>query len=240
MTQLPTEGGNLYLNDGSGLFEDRSSSSGLGPLTRGYTGFGTAWFDFDNDGWLDLFAANGSIEAQPARINEKFPYDERMLLFRNLRDGRFENVSAQSGAAFGVSVVGRGAAFGDIDNDGDVDLVISNMHHQASLLINNVGNRHHWIGLRLIGCPSASSPCRKERDMLGARIQVVRQSGPALWRRARADGSYASANDPRVLAGLGDSATITKVHVQWPDGTADEWTGVPVDRYTTLREGEGR
>jgi hypothetical protein len=239
MTQLPTEGGSLYVNDGSGLFEDRSSSSGLGRLTRGYTGFGTAWFDFDNDGWLDLFAANGSIEAQAARLNERFPYDERMLLFRNLRDGRFENVSAQAGAGFRVSAVGRGAAFGDIDNDGDVDIVISNMHRQASLLINNVGNRHHWIGLRLIGCPSASSPCRGERDMLDAKIQIVRQSGPTLWRRARADGSYASANDPRVVVGLGESTEAPTVRVFWPNGGVEDFPRVALDRWTVLKQVEG-
>jgi hypothetical protein len=114
VTQLPTEGSNLYVNNGSGFFEDRSGPSRLGPLSRGYTGFGTGWFDFDNDGWLDLFAANGSIEAQKGRLNEAFPYDERNLLFRNLRDGRFEDVSAQAGEVFRLSEVSRGAAFGDI------------------------------------------------------------------------------------------------------------------------------
>ena len=236
MTQLPTEGGNLYINDGSALFEDRSSASGLGPLTRGSTGFGTAWFDFDNDGWLDLLTANGSIEAQAARLNEKFPYDERMLLLRNLRDGRFENVSAQAGAVFRTAAVGRGAAFGDIDNDGDVDVVISNMHHPASLLINNVGNRNHWIGLRLTGCPSP--PCRSPRDMIGAKVQIVRQSGPALWRRARVDGSYGSANDPRVVVGLGESTEPPTVRVFWPNGTVEEFARVAVDRWTVLKQAE--
>jgi hypothetical protein len=235
MTQLPTEGGNLYLNDGSGLFEDRSSSSGLGPLTRGYTGFGAAWFDFDNDGWLDLLTANGSIEAQAARLNEKFPYDERMLLLRNLHDGRFENVSAQAGAVFRTSAVGRGAAFGDIDNDGDVDVVISNMQRPASLLINNVGNQHHWIGLRLTGCPSPA--CRSPRDMIGAKVQIVRQNGPTLWRRVRVDGSYASANDPRIVAGLGDSTEPPTVRVFWPNGAVEEFPRVPVDRWTVLKQG---
>jgi len=234
MTQLPTEGGNLYINDGSGLFEDRSSSSGLGPLTRGFTGFGAAWFDFDNDGWLDLLTANGSIEAQASRLNEKFPYDERLLLFRNLHDGRFENVSAQAGAVFRTSAVGRGAAFGDIDNDGDVDVVISNMQRPASLLINNVGNRHHWIGLRLTGCPSAT--CRSPRDMIGAKVQIVRQNGPALWRRVRADGSYASANDPRIVVGLGDSTEPPTVRVFWPNGAVEEFPRVAVDRWTVLKQ----
>jgi hypothetical protein len=237
MTQLPTEGSNLYVNDGSGLFEDRSSPSRLGPLSMGSTGFGTAWFDFDNDGWLDLFAANGSIEAQKGRLDETFPYDERNLLFRNTRDGRFENVSAAAGEAFRVAKVGRGTAFGDIDNDGDVDIVVSNIHGAASLLINNVGNRHHWAGLRLIGC--AFPACGSGRDMIGARVQIVRQSGPTLWRRARADGSYASANDPRVLVGLGESTEPPTVRVSWPNGTVEVFTQAAIDRWTVLEQGKG-
>ena len=239
-TQLPTEGGSLYVNDGSGLFDDRSGASGLGSLTMGYTGFGTAWFDFDNDGWLDLLAADGSIEAQTSRLSEKFPYDERNLLFRNRRDGRFENVSAQAGAAFALPHVGRGAAFGDIDNDGDIDVVISNMHRPADLLINNVGNRRHWVGLRLSGCGTATAACRSPRDMVGARVQIVRPSAPALWRRARADGSYASANDPRVLVGLGDSTEPPTARVTWPNGAIEQFPPLQIDRWSVLKQGEGR
>jgi enediyne biosynthesis protein E4 len=260
MTQLPTEGSELYVNDGSGFFEDRSGPARLGPLSMGYTGFGAGWFDFDNDGWLDLLMANGSIEAQKGRLNETFPYDERNLLFRNLRDGRFEDVSAQAGAAFRLSEVSRGAAFGDIDNDGDVDVVISNVHGPARLLINNVGSQHHWVGLRAIGCAtvpplvgqtvrrvppasrgssSAVLPCRPGRDMVGAKVQIVRQTGPALWRRVRADGSYASANDPRIIAGLGESTEAPTVRVSWPNGDIEEWLHVAIDRWTVLTQGEG-
>jgi hypothetical protein len=239
-TQLPTEGASLYVNDGSGLFEDRSGASGLGSLTMGYTGFGTAWLDFDNDGWLDLLTADGSIEAQASRLSERFPYEERNLLLRNLRDGRFENVSAQAGAAFAVAHVGRGAAFGDIDNDGDIDVVISNMHRPADLLINNVGNRRHWIGVRLSGCGTAGAPCRSPRDMIGAYVQIVRQSSPPLWRRARADGSYGSANDPRVIVGLGDSAEAPTARVTWPNGAVEQFPQLMVDRWTVLKQGEGR
>ena len=229
MTQLSTEGSALYVNDGSGLFEDHRNSSGVGPLSLGYTGFGAGCFDFDNDGWLDLFSANGSIEAQKRRLNETFPYDERNLLFRNLRDGRFENVSAGAGAAFNASQVNRGAAFGDIDNDGDVDVVISSIHGRARLLINNIGNRRHWVGLRLIA---------SGRDAIGAKVQITRQSGPDLWRRVRSDGSYASASDPRVLVGLGDSTELPTVRVYWPIGAVEEFTRVAIDRWTVLRQGE--
>ncbi len=246
MTQLPSEGNNLYRNLGSGLFEDLSAASGLGPASLGYTGFGTAWFDFDNDGWLDLLVANGAIEAIKERGDERFPYGERKLLFRNLRNGRFEDVTPQAGSVFRQFEVSRGAAFGDIDNDGDIDVVISNIHAPARLLINTVGNRKHWVGLRLLGAPAGARATRrgatgsgKWRDMLGARVEVIRKNAPTLWRRARSDGSYASANDPRVLVGLGDGTEPPTVRVHWPDGRIEEWPAVAIDMWTVLRQGEG-
>jgi hypothetical protein len=245
MTQLPSEGSNLYRNLGSGLFEDLSAASALGPMSRGYTGFGTAWFDFDNDGWLDLLGANGAIEAIKERGEERFPYGERKLLFRNLRNGRFENVTPQAGSVFQLFDVSRGAAFGDVDNDGDVDVVISNIHAPARLLINIVGNRKHWVGLRLLGAAAPARPTRagapgfvNGRDMLGARVEVIRKNAPALWRRARSDGSYASANDPRVLVGLGDGTDPPTVRVHWPDGGVEAWSAVPIDTWNGLRQGE--
>lgn len=232
MTELPVEGSNLYVNDGTGLFEDLSAASGLGPSTLGYTGFGTAWFDFDNDGWLDILSVNGAIQALEGRLHTSFPYDEPKLLFRNLGTGRFMDVTGQAGAVFQVRDVSRGAAFGDIDNDGDVDVIIGNLNGRVRLLVNNVGNRRHWIGLRLVG--------RQARDLLGARVQISRAGGPTLWRRARSDGSYASANDPRVLAGLGDSTEAPTVRVRWPSNRVEQWVAVPIDRWTTLTEGTGR
>ena len=232
-TQLPSEGNNLYRNLGSGLFEDVSASSGLGPMSLGYTGFGTAWFDFDNDGWLDLLVANGAIEAIKERGEERFPYGERKLIFRNLRNGRFEDVTPQAGSVFQQFEVSRGAAFGDIDNDGDIDVVISNLHSPARLLINTVGSRNHWIGVRLLG-GSVNG-----RDMLGARVEVIRKNAPTLWRRARSDGSYASANDPRVVVGLGDGTDPPTVRVHWPDGRVEEWSAVAIDTWSVLRQGKG-
>jgi hypothetical protein len=225
----------LYVNDGSGNFEDRKAASGLGRPSLAKTGFGAAWFDFDNDGWLDLLTVNGSvaiIEAQ-ARAHDPFPLRMSNQLYRNLRDGHFEDVSDRAGSVFTLADVGRGAAFGDIDNDGDVDVVIGNAAGPLRLLRNNVGNRAHWIGLRLVGARAA-------RDMLGARVEIVRAGQPTLFRRVRADGSYASANDPRVLVGLGASAEAARVRVTWPGGGKEEWSQVPVDRWTTLKEGTSR
>jgi hypothetical protein len=180
-------------------------------------------------------------------------------LYRNLGNGRFDDVSSQSGPYFSVADVARGAAFGDLDNDGDTDVVIGTASGPLRLLVNQIGNMKHWIGLRLVGAARAKAPAHEEssrvalpqniarggssdtpvRDMLGARVTIFTDGGRALWRRARSDGSYASANDSRVLAGLGSSTTAPGVRVRWPSGRTEEWSSVPVDRYTTLTEGRG-
>jgi hypothetical protein len=154
------------------------------------------------------------------------------VVFRNLGTGQFADVTAQAGAVLKVPDVSRGAAFGDVDNDGDTDVVVANDGGPIRLLINHIGNRKHWVGVRALS--------RQKRDALGARVGIVPATGPTLWRRARSDGSYASANDPRVLAGLGESARSVNVRVEWPGGNAEEWTDLPVDRYTTLAQGTGR
>ncbi|HEY7448349.1 MAG TPA: CRTAC1 family protein, partial [Vicinamibacterales bacterium] len=207
---------------------------GLGPPSLAKTGFGTTWFDFDNDTWLDLLTVNGSVATIEAlaRAKDPFPLKMQNQLYRNLGNGRFEDVSSRGGAAFQLLDVGRGAAFGDIDNDGDTDVVLGNASGPVRLLVNNIGNQNHWVGLRLEGSGG--------RDMLGARVEIRRQNGPTLWRRVRSDGSYASANDPRVLVGLGTSQTAPSVRVHWPSGKSEEWPSVAIDRYTTLREGTGQ
>jgi enediyne biosynthesis protein E4 len=223
----------LYVNTGAGLFEDRKAASGLGAPSLAKTGFGTGWLDYDNDGWLDLFVANGSvsmIEAQ-LRANDPFPLKMQNQLYRNSRDGRFADTSAVAGKPFGVAGVGRGAAFGDIDNDGDTDILVANAAGPLNLLINNRGNERRWVGVRLVGVGG--------RDMIGARVTVIRRDGSTLVRRARSDGSYASANDPRVLVGGIASADPVRVRVQWPDGKTEEFAEVPVERWTTLTQGSG-
>jgi hypothetical protein len=226
MTELASEGSNLYVNDGTGIFTDASVRSAIGPTSLPFTGFGAVWLDFDNDGLLDLASVNGTVQIVETlrQAGDPFPMHQKKLLLRNSGSGRFEDVTSRAGAAFGLSEVGRGLAIGDVDNDGDVDLLIGNNNGRTRLLINEAAAGKHWLGLRLA---------------VGARVEIIRAKGPSLWRRARADGSYASANDPRVLIGLGESGGPVSVRVHWPSGRTEMFTGVQVDRYATLTEGAG-
>jgi hypothetical protein len=239
VTNLSGEGHDLYVNDGAGGFESRSAAAGLRYPTLPFTGFGTAWLDIDNDGRLDLLTVNGTVQRLDAllRAGDKLPLRQHKQLFRNIGDGRFEDLTPRAGAVFQHLDVGRGAAFGDLDNDGDTDVVVGNNNGPAQVLLNAIGNRNHWIGLRLAARTAAAGHAAGLRDVLGARVAIVRPGEPTRYRRARADGSYASANDPRVLVGLGASTAPPRVRVTWPDGKVEEWTSVPIDRYSTLIRG---
>ncbi|MGE0680325.1 MAG: CRTAC1 family protein [Candidatus Binatia bacterium] len=231
MTHLMEETHTLYVNLGEGLFEDRTIQVGL-TTQRRYTGFGAAWFDYDNDGWLDFFILNGAVKILPerARQGDRYPLGQPNQLFHNEEGRRFVETSTQAGATFALAEVSRGAAFGDIDNDGDTDVLVLNNNGPARLLLNQVGHRQHWLGLRLVGA-------KEKRDMLGAKVEVVRRKKNALWRRVRTDGSYLSSNDPRVLVGLGTDDKIDAVRVHWPNGQQETWSGLRLDRYVTLQQG---
>jgi hypothetical protein len=253
MTELTAEGSNFYVNDGTGVFTDASAPSAIGPASLPFTGFGAVWLDFDNDGLLDLLAANGTVQIIEAlrQAGDPFPMHQKKLLMRNIGGGRLEDVTARAGAAFALSEVGRGVAAGDVDNDGDVDVLIGNNNGRTRLLINQAAVGKHWLGLRLLGPPRSDrdklpAPPKGPpdgqgaRDMVGARVEVIPNHGTSLWRRARADGSYASANDPRALVGLGDAGGPVSVRVRWPSGRSEMFTSVSVDRYVTLTEGTGK
>jgi hypothetical protein len=237
------QGDDLYVNDGTGVFEDHSARAGIRLPSLSFTGFGAGWVDIDIEGWLDLVTVNGAVTQNIEALarNELFSLQQRKQVFRNLGNGQFEDATKSAGAVFQIPEVSRGLALGDIDNDGDVDMVVGNDNGPLRLLINNVGNRKHWVGLRLVGEPVAPKRGTRGggRDMLGARVAVTAGNGRTMWRRAHTDGSYASASDPRVLVGVGDAQAPVKVRVIWPDGTSETFDGVAVDKYTTMQQGHG-
>jgi len=233
LAHLNQETNTLYRNVGGARFEDATIGSGLGAPSWDATSFGTAFFDVENDGWLDLLVLNGAVKIIEALARENDPHPLHLpnQLFKNLGGGRFEEITAQGGSVFALSEVSRGAALGDLDNDGDTDVVLANNGGPARLLLNQVGHRNHWLGLRLVGLGG--------RDMLGAWVEIVLPERESLWRRVSSGGSYASARDPRVLVGLGETRSVREVRVAWPDGTRERFSVAEIDHYITLAAGAG-
>ncbi len=233
MTHLGSQTNTIYQNNGRGEFTDFTDQAGLSAPSVGYTGFGAAWFDVDNNGFLDLFSANGAVQIEPSQaVQEAYPYLQRNQLFENNGAGGFADVSAQSGAAMRVALVSRGAAFGDIDNDGDTDVLVTNNRGPARLLLNERA-ASRWLQIRAVGVAS-------NRDGAGARVAVLRDGEPLLWRRAHTDGSYLSASDGRVHFGLDGIGPVDAVRVIWPSGLEESWAVENTNREITLREGSGR
>lgn len=228
VTHLMDETHTIYVNLGQGLFEDRTRETGLGMPGRRFTGFGTFFFDYDNNGWLDLFVANGAVQLLPelTRKEDPFPLGQPDQLFRNTGKASFVEITEPAGSEMQLLEVSRGAAFGDIDNDGDTDVLVVNNNGPVRLFLNQVGNRNNWLGLRLVG--------KTGRDMLGAQVEIVVSANNVLRRRVKTDGSYLSAHDPRVLAGIGSATRVQAVRVRWPDGALEEWKNLPLNKYTTL------
>ena len=236
VTNIAGETFALYVNDGRGNFEDARTRFGLATPTAAFTGFGTDWIDYDNDGWPDLFVANGGVNIIESQRGQPTPFRMTNQLFHNIGDKaarRFEETSAAAGPAFARAEISRGAAFGDVDNDGDVDILVSNNGGPVRLLLNQASGAKHWLEVRLDQRPG-------NRFGIGALISIERAGQPTLQRRVRTDGSYLSASDVRVHFGLGSSAAIGAVTVQWPDGVRERWTVIAADRVVTLRRGTGK
>jgi hypothetical protein len=231
VANLTGEGSTLYVNDGGAIFRDAAAAAGLRSRSLPYTGFGIAWLDVDNDGWLDLLTVNGAIQTLStlAAAGDPFPLHQRKQLFRNRGDGTFEDATAAAGPVFELSEVGRGAAFGDVDNDGDVDVLVANSNGPLRLLVNDLGGSRRWLGVRAVTGAG--------RDALGARVGIGLKDGSWRWRQVRSDGSYASGNDPRVLFGLGSAGEAARVRVQWPDGSMEEAPVEGSNRWVTIRQG---
>jgi len=238
ISHLTGETHTVYLNDGHGLFTDRTAAAGLGAVTLRATGFGVGARDFDRDGVPDLLAVNGAVRAVEglARVGDPYPFHQPNQLFLGAGDGRFEEVTARAGAAFEPSEVSRGALFGDLDGDGDADAVVVNNQGPARVLENVAGDGRPWLGVRVVAGAEG-----RARDALGATVTVDRPGSPPVWHRTAADGSYAAAHDPRVLLhpGTPPPGAVT-VRVRWPDGGEELFDGLAPGRYHTLRQGTGR
>jgi len=230
VTNLTRESATLYRNLGPAEFTDATLETRLYQPTFPYTGFGVQWFDYDNDGWLDLFIANGAVTSMESLRGTPYPFRQRNLLLHN-DHGKFRDAGTDAGAPFQLSEVGRGAAFGDLDNDGRVDIVVANNNGPARILLNCTTPPGHWLEVRLQGV-------KCNRDGIGARVAAVVPGEPPLWRHAHTDGSYLSASDVRVHFGLGPKTQV-QVWVDWPDGRKESFAGVRADSIVTLRQGSG-
>jgi len=216
----------LFRNE-KGKFEDVTDSIGMGALTIAHSGWGTKWIDFDNDGWLDLFVAQGHVMDNIEITEPRLRYRESPLLLKNVRN-RFRDVSALCGPAFMNPVAARGAAFGDLNNDGLVDIVINCNNAPALILRNRANNDNHWLSLNLIGT-------RSNRDAMGAKIRLV-SDGMQQTRFVSTAGSYISASDKRVHFGLGASKRAQSIEIIWPSGTVQHLESVLADQILTVRE----
>jgi len=219
----------LYRNDGKGYFDDFTIRAGLGVETR-YVGWGAGIVDLDNDGWPDLFLVTGSVYPEVERRLPAYPYRTPRLVFRNLGDGRFEELIEEAGPGVVASHASRGCAFGDFDNDGDLDILIMNMNEPPSLLRNDVSGKGHWLKVLLTGVKS-------NRSAIGARV-VARYGGRAQAQGVAAQSSFYSANDRRLHFGLG-TAAVADLTIRWPSGTSETIPRVEADQLVVIREGAG-
>jgi hypothetical protein len=221
----------LYHNNHQGGFDDVSLRTPIGPITRLMSGWGLKFFDFNNDGDLDLIVANGHPDLVIQQHHPELRYRQPLLLFQQ-NAGSWKDVSDSGGPAFVQPLAGRGLALGDFDNDGAIDVLVTTNDGPPLLLRNNAGRDHHWLGLRLIGT-------RSNIDAIGAR--VTWKSGELVRHRTRVGGgSYLSAHDPRMVIGLGPQSQIDWLEVAWPapGGSPQRFTGLPIDRYITITEGD--
>ena len=223
----------IYQNNHDETFDDLAGPTGIGAATRLMSGWGLKFFDYDNDGNLDLFLANGNPDDLIESLHNQVKYQEPLMLFRNTGKS-FQNVSAESGPAFAKPLSARGMAIGDFDNDGAVDVLVSVNDGAPMLLRNNVGSQNHWLGIRLVG--KKSNP-----DAIGARINYqagdLKRSGMKVG-----GGSYLSSHDPRIVLGIGKRPKIDWLEIKWPQpgGAVERFTELPVNRYITIVEGKGK
>jgi hypothetical protein len=220
----------LYHNEGNGLFVDEAPRSAVGRASLLTLTFGVFFFDYDLDGFPDIFAANGHIEEEIGRVQPKVQYKESPLLFHNAGHGRFDDASEQVGPDIRRPIVARGAAFADFDRDGDLDVLINTNGGPAYLFRNDGGNQNHWIQLKLVGVES-------NRSALGAVVRLESASG-AQTQTVHSGSSYCSQSDLALTFGLGHDEVVKSIDVQWPSGKKDHWASLKANQQLTIREGQ--
>jgi len=232
ITDFSDEAKLLFHNEGSGSFTDVGMRAGIGKVSIPFLGWGTGFLDYDNDGWLDLLMVNGHIYPIADREEWGTSYAERPLLFHNMQDGKFEAIAPVRGSGEAEVIAGRGAAFGDLFNNGKVDVIINRLDGAPLLLKNVYPDHHHWVELKLVGGP------KSPRDAIGTTVYLT-----ANGMRQRADvlsgGSYVSTNDPRPHFGLGDATDAGTAEIRWPSGKTESYKLPAVDRIFTIVEGKG-
>ena len=219
----------LYENDGHGRFTDATYRAKIGVETR-YTGWGAGIVDLDNDGWPDIFVVTGNVYPEVEKKEVDYPYKSPRLVFRNLKDGSFEELIEEAGPGVAAAHSSRGCAFGDFDNDGDLDVLIINLNEPPSLLRNDVQGPSRWIKIKLIGVTS-------NRSAIGARV-LVHYGGKVQTQAVLSQSSFYSANDPRLHFGLGDASTVD-VEIFWPSSGRQAVHGISANQLVTIKEGLG-
>ncbi len=221
----------LYHNEGTGLFVDEAPSSAIGRASLLTLSFGVFFFDYDLDGNPDIFTANGHIEEEIGRVQPRVQYKEPPLLFHNLGKKRFENVTQTMGPEFNRPIVARGAAYGDIDKDGDLDILITTNHGPAYLFRNDGGNQNNWLSVRTQGTKS-------NRDGIGAVVRIESASGKQ-WNCVRSGSSYCSQSDLALTFGLGKDTKVSTIEIEWPSGTKQRLSNVAVNQFIKVDEDKG-
>lgn len=225
ITNFDDDYNTLYRNDGNGFFTDASYATKIAAVSLPYVGWGTKFFDYDSDGWVDLFVANGHVYPQIKNFHQ------RNFVHRNMRNGTFTELAEQLGAAFAEKRAARGTAFGDIDNDGDVDVVVSYLGGSGQVLRNDGGNANNAVWIKTVGV-------RSNRDGVGARVRVV--AGDLTQKdEVRSGDSYISQSDLRLHFGLERRTKIDLIEIRWPNGTIDKITDAKVNKLITVKEGHG-